>query len=75
MSRIKQDDHIDLASISNLNVVVPYIATILVLTNAVEGKLVGQMNAVVCGRLVVGSSVSGLLKLVKVGQIRHTNLT
>jgi hypothetical protein len=52
---IEQDDHTDLASLQTLNVVVPYITTVLVLTNAVEGKLVGLTNAVACGRRVVGS--------------------
>ena len=72
---IEQDDHTDLASLQKLNVAVPYITTVLVLTNAVEGKLVGLTNAVACGRRIVGSSVSGLLKPVKDRQIRHTNLT
>ena len=71
---MEQDDHTDLASLQKLNVAVPYITTVLVLTNAVEGKLVGLTNAVACGRRVVGSSVSDLLKRVKEGQIRHTNL-
>jgi hypothetical protein len=72
---IEQDDHTDLASLQKLNVVVPYITTVLVLTNAVEGKFVGLTNTIACGRRVVGSSVSGLLKRVKERQIRSTNLT
>jgi hypothetical protein len=65
--RIEQDDYTDLASLQKLNVVVPYITTVLVLTNAAEGKFIGLTNAVACGRCVVGSSVSDLLKRAKEG--------
>jgi hypothetical protein len=75
MLPVEQDDHTDLASFQKIKVVVPYITTILVLTNAVESKLVSLTSAVACGRRVAGSSVSGLSKRLKEYEIRHTDLT